>query len=71
MIKYLGINANKETLKNKSFFDNIILLINQTGALSALKGIKIQSVWLNSTREIKITDELGGSNDVVIDCGEL
>ena len=56
MIKYLGINANKETLKNKSFFDNIILLINQTGALSALKGIKIQSVWLNSTREIKITD---------------
>ena len=57
MIKYLGINANKETLKNKSFFDNIILLINQTGALSALKGIKIQSVWLNSTREIKITDE--------------
>ena len=71
MIKYLGINANKETLKNKSFFDNIILLINQTGALSALKGIKIQSVWLNSTREIKITDELGSSNDVVIDCGEL
>ena len=44
MIKYLGIDASKETLKNKSFFDNIILLVNQTGVLSALKGIKIQLI---------------------------
>ena len=69
MIKYLGINAFKETLKNKNFFDSIGILVNEANTLvSSLKDIKIQALYSNSKKELKITDK-AGTGDIVIDCG--
>ena len=69
MIKYLGINALKETLKNKSFFDSIGILVNEANtAVSSLKDIKIQALYSNNKKELKITDK-AGTGDIVIDCG--
>lgn len=74
MIKYFGINALKEIFKNKKFFDNIVLLINETAAVSNLKDIKIQALYTsvensNNKKEIKLTDGVG-TGDIMIDCGE-
>ena len=56
MIKYLGINALKETLKNKSFFDSIGILVNEANtAVSSLKDIKIQALYSNNKREEAIS----------------
>ena len=70
MIKYFGINALKEIFKNKKFFDNIVLLINETTPVSNLKDIKIQALYSNNKKELKITDK-AGTGDIVIDCGQL
>jgi hypothetical protein len=70
-MKYIGINALIEIFKNKKFFDSIVLLVNETGTLiKDLKGIKIQALFQNSYKEVKITDN-DGSTDIVIDCGDL
>ncbi len=69
MITYSGINAFKETLRNKSFFDSISFIINEPNKiLSLLKDIKIQAVYVNSKKELKISDN-AGTGDIVIDCG--
>ncbi len=69
-MKYFGINALREIFKNKKFFDSIVLLVNETDVIKNLKGIKIQALFQNSYREVKISDD-DGTADIVIDCGDL